>query len=222
MMQSEAVSLDFSNSDMQTVEQVGVFTDRASVELDPSLWVDEHGDCLFRFAFARLRDETLAEDMVQETLLSAIQSLKSYGGKSTERTWLTGILKHKIIDHYRKNSNQVQFTDEDTDLSGVERMFERPDAWDGHWVIAMRPVDPEQSPEQVLERGEFWDVMNGCLSAMPDRVANVFTLREMDGLDSDEICELLSLSASNFWVIMHRARMQLRRCIEIKWFRKAI
>lgn len=190
--------------------------------MDPASWVDEHGNCLFRFAFMRLRDETLAEDMVQETLLSAIQSLKSYGGKSTERTWLIGILKHKIIDHYRKNSHQVQITDEDTDLSGLDGFFERPDAWDGHWAIPMRPVDPEQSPEQVLERGEFWDVMNGCLSAMPDRVANIFTLREIDGLASDEICDLLSISASSFWVIMHRARMQLRRCIEIKWFRKAI
>jgi RNA polymerase sigma-70 factor, ECF subfamily len=207
---------------MQTAEQILDLTDGAVVKLDPDSWVDEHGDVLFRFAFVRLRDETLAEDMVQETLLSAIQSLESYGGKSTERTWLTGILKHKLIDHYRKNRNQVQITDEDTDLSGLDGLFERPDAWDGHWAVAMRPVDPEQSPEQVLEREEFWDVMSRCLSDMPARVASVFTLREMDGLESSEICELLCLSANNFWVIMHRARMQLRRCIEINWFRKAI
>jgi RNA polymerase sigma-70 factor (ECF subfamily) len=104
----------------------------------------------------------------------------------------------------------------------VERLFERPDVWDGHWGESFRPVDPEQSPEDILERGEFWKVMNGCLSALPKRVANVFALREMDGLTSEEICDVLHLSASNFWVIMHRARMQLRRCIEIKWFRKAI
>lgn len=207
---------------MLPVDEIEDFANATSPGIDPALWVDEHGDVLFRFAFMRLRDETLAEDMVQETLLSAIQSLRNYGGKSTERTWLTSILKHKIIDHYRRNSNQVQITDEDTDLSGLDRFFERPDAWDGHWAIPMRPVDPEHSPEQVLERGEFWDVMNRCLSDMPARVANVFTLREMDGLESGEICELLCLSASNFWVIMHRARMQLRRCIEIKWFRKAV
>jgi RNA polymerase sigma-70 factor (ECF subfamily) len=188
-------------------------------DIDPAAWVDEHGDALFRFAFMRLRDETLAEDMVQETLLSAIQSLQSYGGKSAERTWLTGILKHKIIDHYRKNSRQVQITDEDTDLSDVEYFFERPDAWNGHWAIPLRPVDPEQSPDQVLERSEFWGVLNECLSALPARVANVFTLREMDGMSSDEICGVLSLSNSNFWVIMHRARMHLRRCVEVKWFR---
>ncbi|MGB7201122.1 MAG: sigma-70 family RNA polymerase sigma factor [Pyrinomonadaceae bacterium] len=187
--------------------------------IDPAAWVDEHGNALFRFAFMRLRDESLAEDMVQDTLLSAIQSLQSYRGKSAERTWLTGILKHKIIDHYRRNSRQVQITDEDTDLSDVDYFFERQDAWNGHWAIPLRPVDPEQSPEQVLERSEFWGVLNECLSALPARVANVFTLREMDGMSSDEICGVLSLSTSNFWVIMHRARMHLRRCVEVKWFR---
>lgn len=206
---------------MQSVSQSPENT-LAQPLVDPECWVDDHGNSLFRYAYARLRDATLAEDIVQETLLSAIQSISSYCGRSAERTWLTGILKHKIIDHYRKNSKNVQFTDDDTDLSVTDHFFERPDAWDGHWVIKLRPVDPEQSPEEVLERGEFWDVMNACLSALPERVASVFTLREVDGLTSDEICEVLSLSPSNFWVIMHRARMQLRRCVEIKWFRKAI
>ena len=219
MMPMEAVS--FQNQSMQSAESTyDAFGQTANI--DPAIWVDEHGDCLFRYALIRLRDETAAEDIVQETLLSAIQSLKSYGGKSTERTWLIGILKHKLIDYFRKNRRNVQITDEDTDLSGLDGFFERPDAWDGHWAIPMRPVDHQQSPDQVLERSEFWGVMDGCLSALPKRVANVFALREMDGLASEEICELLGLSASNFWVIMHRARMQLRRCIEIKWFRKGI
>ncbi len=221
-MPVEAVPYDLIDREMQTAEQMRTFVRDRSADIDPGAWVDEHGDSLFRFALVRLRDSSLAEDMVQETLLSAIQSIRSYGGKSTERTWLIGILKHKIIDHYRRNSKQVQITDEDTDLSGVEHFFERPDKWDGHWAIPLRPVDPEQSPEDVLERSEFWEVMNGCLSALPSRVANVFSLREMDGMTSEEICEVLGLSASNFWVIMHRARMQLRRCIEIKWFKKAV
>lgn len=220
-MQGGAVTYGLVKSDMQTSTQSGA-SSFGTVSVDPAVWVDEHGDCLFRFALLRLRDEHLAEDVVQETLLSAIQSLDSYSGKSTERTWLTGILKHKIIDHYRKNSRNVQITEEDTDLSGLDHFFERPDAWDGHWAIPLRPVDPEQSPEQVMERSEFWAVMNQCMSAMPERVANVFSLREVDGMTSEEICDVLSLSPSNFWVIMHRARMQLRRCIEIKWFRKAI
>ena len=221
-MQGGSVTYDLGKGNMEAAEQIQAFASDASTQIDPGTWVDEHGDCLFRFAFVRLRDESRAEDMVQETFLSAMQSLKSYGGKSTERTWLTGILKHKIIDHYRKNSREIQISDEDADLSDVERFFERPDAWDGHWAIRFRPVDPEQSPDQVMERSEFWDVMYKCLSALPERIAHVFTLREMDDMTSDEICEVLCLSSSNFWVIMHRARMQLRRCIEIKWFRKTI
>ncbi|MGD9590623.1 MAG: sigma-70 family RNA polymerase sigma factor [Pyrinomonadaceae bacterium] len=221
-MQTEAIPLSELNHDMQPAEHtLDQAREHAGVP-NPSSWVDEHGDSLFRFAMVRLRDETLAQDLVQETLLSAIQSLDSYQGRSTERTWLTGILKHKIIDHYRKHKNQVQITDEETDLSGVNKFFERPDAWDGHWVIKLRPVDPEQSPDQAMERSEFWDMMNNCLSALPAKIANVFTLREVDGLTSEEICELLCLSPNNFWVIMHRARMQLRRCVEIKWFRRVI
>jgi RNA polymerase sigma-70 factor (ECF subfamily) len=207
---------------MESAEQLVTAIGGPSSSIDPSTWVDEHGDSLYRFALMRTRDGSVAEDLVQETLLSGIQSMSSYRGKSSERTWLTGILKHKIIDHYRKNKMHVQFTDEDMDLSGVERLFKRPDVWDGHWAATVRPVDPEQSPGEVLERDEFWKVMNRCLSAMPERVSNVFTLREMDGMSCDEICEAFGLSASNFWVIMHRARMQLRRCIEIKWFRRAI
>lgn len=216
-----ALFYNFSWNPMQAARELHASAAELPSSIDPALWVDEHGDVLFRFAFMRLRDETLAEDMVQETLLSAIQSLQSYGGKSTERTWLTGILKHKIIDHYRKNNRQVQITHEDTDISDVEYFFERPDAWNGHWAIPLRPVDPEQSPEEVIERDEFWNVISACLSALPMKVANVFTLREIDGMTSDEICDVLSLSSSNFWVIMHRARMHLRRCVEIKWFRQA-
>lgn len=222
MNPDDAFPMPLVDGNVATMQQSETGTGSATWNLDPSRWVDEHGDCLYRFAYMRLRDSSLAEDVVQETLLSAIQASGSYTGGSSERTWLVGILKHKIIDHYRKNSKQVQLTEEDTDLTGTERFFERPDKWSGHWSIPLRPVDPEQSPEDVIERGEFWDVMKACLAALPDRVANVFTLREMDGMTSDEICDVLGLSSSNFWVIMHRARMQLRRCVEIKWFRRAM
>jgi RNA polymerase sigma-70 factor (ECF subfamily) len=220
-MHLEAVNLAIQNTKVEA-EALGAQAASARPNIDPSRWVDDHGDTLFRFAFVRTRDEATAEDLVQETLLSAIQSIDRFGGDSTERTWLVGILKHKIIDHYRKNSKQVQLTEEDTDLSDLDGFFSRPDKWDGHWVIALRPVDPEQSPDQVMEKGEFWEVMNRCLSALPEKVASVFALREIDGMSSDEICASLNLSANNFWVIMHRARMQLRRCIEIKWFKHPI
>lgn len=221
-MRSEAVSLTIQNTNMQTGEATAKQAAGVRPNIDPSRWVDEHGDTLFRFAFVRLRNEAASEDLVQETLLSAIQSIDKFGGASTERTWLVGILKHKIIDHFRKNSKQVQLTEETTDLSDLDGFFSRPDKWDGHWAIAVRPVNPEQSPDQVMENSEFWEVMNRCLSALPEKVSSVFALREMDGMSSDDICSALGLSVNNFWVIMHRARMQLRRCIEIKWFKHPI
>jgi RNA polymerase sigma-70 factor, ECF subfamily len=188
---------------------------------DATIWVDTHGDYLYAFALSRVRDEGLAEDLVQDTLLAAMQTKNSYEARSSERTWLCGILKHKIIDFYRKNSRQVQLTDEDTDLTGVNRFFERDDGWNGHWQIKLRPVALTETPEDVLERTEFWKVLQTCMSGLPMRVADVFTLREVDGLTSEEVCDVMNLSANNFWVIMHRARMQLRRCVEIKWFRRS-
>lgn len=221
-MGSEAVSFTIQNTKMETGEALAPQAERTRPNIDPSRWIDDHGDVLFRFAFVRLRNEAAAEDLVQETLLSAIQSLERYAGNSSERTWLIGILKHKLIDHYRKNSKEVNLADDEEDLSDLDGFFSRPDKWDGHWVVALRPVDPEQSPDQAIEKSEFWDVMNRCLSALPDRVASVFALREMDGMSSEDICSAMGLSPSNFWVIMHRARMQLRRCIEIKWFKHPV
>lgn len=223
MNQSDSFSIPLADAKLMAMDDHEArVANPVTEQIDPSRWVDDHGDCLFRFAMMRLRDESLAEDAVQETLLSAMQAAEAYRGTAAERTWLIGILKHKIIDHFRKAGRQVQFTEEDTDLSGMDRFFERPDKWDGHWAVPLRPVDPQQSPEEAVERDEFWAVIKACLSALPDRVASVFTLREVDGMSSDEICAVLGLSSSNFWVIMHRARMQLRRCVEIKWFRRAI
>lgn len=188
--------------------------------IDPSAWVDEHGDHLFRFAIVRLRDEARAEDAVQETLLAALQHLDSYTGRSTERTWLIGILKHKIVDHIRKACKEVPFEPSDVDLSEFDPLFERPDEFQGHWSDTLSPRIWHRSPEDAVQQDEFFGVLGKCIGKLPERVAHVFTLREMDDLDTEEICALLELSSSNFWVMMHRARMSLRRCIEINWFMK--
>jgi len=189
--------------------------------VDPAAWVDEHGDYLFRYALVRLRDEVRAEDVVQETLLAALQHLDSYSGRSTERTWLTGILKHKIIDQIRKACKEVPFDSSDTDLSEFDPLFERDDEWNGHWSDTLSPRIWQRSPEDAVQQTEFFGVLQTCIGKLPERVACVFTLREMDELDTEEICRMLGLSTANFWVMMHRARMSLRRCIEINWFMKA-
>ncbi len=205
---------------MQVGETVTVSLSEQATRVDPTVWVDEHGDYLFRYAIVRLRDETFAEDCVQETLLSALQSIGSYGGKSTERTWLTGILKHKIIDHFRKQSREVPLDPSDTDLSEFDPLFERGDEFKDHWHDSLSPRIWLRSPHEALQENEFFGVLQNCMSKLPERVATVFSMREMNGLETDEICEILSLSQSNFWVMMHRARMALRRCVEINWFMK--
>lgn len=217
MMNTEADSFPISN--MQTGESVNAAQTNPP-SIDPTSWVDDHGDCLFRYALVRLRDESAAEDIVQETLLSAIQSMSTYRGKSAERTWLIGILKHKLIDHFRKSSREISFDPSETDLSEFDPLFERTDEFKDHWHDTLSPRIWKQSPEDALQQDEFFRVLQSCLGKLPDRVANCFAMREMNGLESDMICEILGLSANNFWVMMHRARMSLRRCIEINWFIK--
>ena len=186
---------------------------------DPGRWLDEHGDYLFKYASFRLRDDTAAEDAVQETFLAALKAYVKFEGRGSERTWLVGILKHKIIDHFRKSQREAPIG-EDAD-AGPEHaeFFERTDQWTGHWDTNHAPTDWHATPAELMERGDFWKVFNDCLTPLPPRTASVFTLREVDGLKSEEICEMLSISANNLWVILHRARLHLRNCLEINWFK---
>lgn len=186
---------------------------------DPTVWVDEHGNYLFRYAAVRLRDDNLAEDIVQETLLSAIESAGSYSGKSAERTWLTAILKHKIADHYRKSLHETPIGPDESDLSAFDRLFTNPQ-WEDHWNDAFVPSDWGKDPESALRQAEFYSTLEGCMAKLPRRVAGVFVLRELDGYNTDELSRLLDLSANNIWTMMYRARMSLRKCIESNWFSK--
>ena len=179
--------------------------DRAAESRDPSHWVDEHGDALFRFAILRVRDPDLAADLVQDTFLSAIKAFEGFRGGSTIRTWLTGILKHKIIDHYRRNKLVVSASDvgpEGTDLEHAESLAP---AW-------------KESPEQLVENREFWEVFTQCLDGLPEAHRRAFSMREFDGLTGEEIRKVLDVTPSNLWVMLHRARTKLRRCLEINWF----
>jgi RNA polymerase sigma-70 factor (ECF subfamily) len=188
---------------------------------DPESWVDRHGDYLWRFALFRLRDEALAEDVVQETLLAALQSYNSFAGRGSERTWLTGILKHKIIDHYRRTSRQPsarQLADEE----GCEHdeLFLQSGEWAGHWDAGRGPVEWQTNPALLQQQSEFRKVLDNCLSTLPARLAHAFMLREVEELSSGEVCRALDVSANNLWVMLHRARMHLRHCIEVNWFKR--
>ena len=168
---------------------------------------------LLRYATLQLRDPALAEDVVQETLLAAFNSPSRFSGKSAYKTWLVGILKHKIVDVVRKRSRDHSlFAAEETPESEtVEEYF----AADGHW----REFPSNWgNPEQSLEDKRFWEVFERCLEAMPVRAARAFMMREIMELTSDEICKELAITPTNLWVLLHRARLSLRGCLEAKWF----
>lgn len=193
--------------------------ENAPAASDPLEWFVLYGDYLFAYARRRVRHQSAAEDLVQETFLAALSATKTFAGKSSEKTWLTGILKHKIYDYFGKQSRQPDLTAEEADMSGYDFLFKREDEWNGHWNDNFAPADWENvSPLRNVEAGEFQNVFSNCLTGLPERIAYVFVMREVDGLTSQEICGVLMISTSNYWTMMHRARLHLRRCLEINWF----
>lgn len=187
--------------------------------VNPERWVQEYGDTLFGFAALRVRDRVIAQDLVQETFLAAIKARDSFGGRSTERAWLFGILRNKLIDYYRLQGREVPLADLESILPEEQGAFGASGLTKDGWVHGVGPKAWE-TPEEILSSKEFQEVLKRCLSRLPDKVAQVFVLREIDGISSDEICKDLEVSPNNVWVMLHRARMGLRRCLEVHWFGK--
>lgn len=184
---------------------------------DPQQWLGLYGDYLYRFALLRTREATVAEELVQETFLAALQAKDRFAGRSAERSWLTGILKHKIVDHFRKGSREIPTDDMERVVAGddADGTFDR----DGHWKLDQTaPLDWPDHPGGVLERKQFWDALARCLGKLPPRMAQVFTLREVDDVSTEELCGRLGITSSNLWVLLHRARKQLRQCLEANYF----
>lgn len=187
---------------------------------DPERWVTDYGDYLFKFALTRLRDPARAEDAVQETFLAALKGGKSFAGRSAEKSWLVGILKNKIFDHYRKASRETTFTDLAFYADEESDRFVTAGIFQGGWNHEQGPVDWSE-PGASLDQEQFWKTFRDCAGKLPKNVGAVFTMREVDGIESKEICALLNITENNLWVMLHRARMALRRCLETNWFGKA-
>ena len=170
---------------------------------------------LLRYASLQLRNREAAEDAVQETLLAALKAEASFEGRSNLRTWLTGILKHKIVDAIRKSTREVAAGafDDDPDIESLGYKFKD----NGHW--AERPA-AWADPDSALERKEFLAALEKCLAALPPRTAQAFLLREHLGLETQEICKELKVTATHCWVLLYRARMALRQCLDAGWFGK--
>jgi RNA polymerase sigma-70 factor (TIGR02943 family) len=173
--------------------------------------LQRHRPYLLRYAFMQLRNPEQAEDVVQETLLAAIEGRARFAGGSSLKTWLTGILKHKILDVIRKKSREqplIEPADGDDPAAGLFRD-------DGHWR-EMPAVWGD--PQQALEDRKFREIFEICSRLLPERSARVFMLREVMEMSTEEICQELAITPTNLWVILHRARLSLRECLEIKWF----
>jgi RNA polymerase sigma-70 factor (ECF subfamily) len=187
---------------------------------DPASWVKLYGDYLYGYALMRLRNPELAEDAVQETLLAALKARYSFAGKSSEKTWLVGILKHKIIDQFRKQQREaaISFDEElGNGLSDPQTSFREEGEWIGHWKASAVPQNWPEDGLSALERKEFQSILQRCMDALPPRVMMAFSMREIDESESSEICKVLEISETNLYVMLHRARMQLRHCLELHW-----
>ncbi len=188
-----------------------------SQAVDPERWLEEYGDALFGFAMLRVRERGTAQDLVQETFLAALKARQSFAGRSTERAWLFGILRNKLADHYRLQTREVPLEDPDSRTPEEEGFFHGGGLGKDGWISRVAPKR-WAAPDESLVSKEFHAVFQECVSRLPERVAQVFVRREVDEIASEEICKEFGISSNNFWVMLHRARMALRRCLEVHWF----
>lgn len=181
----------------------------------PEQWVNLYGNYMYRYALSRVSNAETAEDLVQEALVAAIKSFERFQGKSSIKTWLIAILKRKIVDYYRRRSTRQSTDDIEVIANNIDQVFDDT----GHWKV--KPNEWTVNPSTAYEQHEFMEVLYLCLSRLPSRLSEIFMLREFEEMSTDDLCRQLSITASNCWVMLYRARMQLRSCLEDKWLETA-
>lgn len=177
-------------------------------KLNPQDWVSKYSDELFGFAYIRVSDEETARDLIQDTFLSALKNLESFKGEISEKNWLYFILKNKIIDHYRKNSKTL--------LTRIEDEQEQDEFFteSGHWKKEELPNSFNQAVNSQQHSFEFYEILEKCKKKLNELQLNLFSMKFLDEIDSEEICKELEISSSNYWVLIHRIKLKIRKCIE--------
>ncbi len=180
--------------------------------LNPNKWIDLYADYLYNYTVTRVDNQDLAKDLVQETFFLGLKGKDNFRGQASERTWLISILKRKIIDHYRK-INSVKGKKE------VRVNFYAEGDKKGSWLEECVPQAWGNEAEKNIENEELKKALDYCIQNLPEKYKIVFLLKSVQNYESDEICNELGISSSNLWVIIHRARLQLRKCLEENWFK---
>lgn len=181
--------------------------------LFPDKWVDNYADYLFNYAIVRVNNSNVAKDLVQETFFAGLKSAKNFEGKSSERTWLVSILKRKIIDYYRKiNSKKGQ--------AEIRMNFYDNGDNEGNWIEERVPQSWNNEAEKNIENEELKNQLDKCIDSLPEKYAMVFKMKTIQQFETEDICKELNITPSNLWVMIHRARTQLRNCMEQNWFNK--
>lgn len=182
--------------------------------LNPKLWVKIYADSLFNFASMRINDKEVAKDLVQETFFAALKNLDTFKGEISEKNWLYTILKNKIIDHYRKKASSL--------ISQIETSANENEYFDegDHWIQNKVPKEWQIDYNSTLDSNEFLEILRQCMKRLSELLNMVFSMKYLDEKETDEICKDLKITTSYYWVILHRSKLQLRDCIEKKWFIK--
>jgi RNA polymerase sigma-70 factor (TIGR02943 family) len=176
---------------------------------NPNEWVKKYADALYAYTVVRVNDTGIAEDIVQNTFLSAWKARDTYQGQASEKNWLYAICKNKIIDHYRKQSkNIVQLSNKEEGL-----YFDEVE----HWTAETKPKEWGMDYDQPVETKEFYSILDMCKQKLKDIQQAVFVMKYMEDLEAEEICKALNITASNYWVLVHRAKLHLRKCMEKNW-----
>jgi len=182
--------------------------------LDARAWVDQYADYLYNYAMKRVRDEDLAKDLVQETFLAGLEKLDSFEGRSNVLTWLTAILRNKIVDQFRKRSSLTHYI-EDGAGGGNEAIDFFED--NGFWKKQHQPQPFGMETDEQLNNKEFDNIFKRCLKKLPALWMSVFTMKHLDEEKTEVICQALKVTTSNYWVIIHRAKLNLRECLQKHW-----
>ena len=181
------------------------------ITLNPDKWIDNYADYLFNYAVVRVNNSDVAKDLVQDAFFAALKSAKNFQGKSTERTWLVSILKRKVIDYYRKMNSRKGKAE-------VRMNFYDDGENEGSWLEERVPQSWNNETEKDIENLELKNQLDTCIDNLPEKYALVFRMKTIQEFETEEICKELDITASNLWVIIHRARTQLRKCMEDNWF----